>query len=847
MQVNRRIKLDEGTTGGQRFHLLGETKGPDQARRSIEQVARTISAEHRLFGRVELTEATFAAFIKNFTAGTYGQDIYLDRNHDIGQGVAGKFTRLFSRGPVLLAELEWTDFGVKVFRDDGFKYFSVEFTDDFEHPETKQKHGPLMIGAALTPRPFIKNMKPTDGPGRLTLSEGRSVFVPDYLNLQEATDMDFLKRLRAALEAKKLSEALILILLADAEAKAKKLSNDEPKLKALMDDILAAVPDAPSPAAAPAQTPAPSPVQLSEQQLTDAVNRAIEARETAAAAQRSTTDQNRKQFRDAINGAQGLSDDTRQLLLEQEPLITAGMSADQVKGLADNAIKMGNTLEVQRQRAAIGLPGGAGHVLSVHASGDVGDQVHGIMRERLMLTDAFGAGQLRAPEAKDLSPFARKILKLFDAIHGRALDQEYKRLAGDGSTNIADGAFPVVAQRQVIVELLADLKFLSLVQTIVDPQAQSVIQIPYEERNTTGITNGAVVYEGQPINYAGVRQRMDISYVLPRKIALLMSNEMIHFARVAQINWDAWGRNIGSNSRLMRDIICAAIANEMQRAADLFGHADIVTEDMEPQFNGTRTTFKTLQWPVVRPYQPKDLQGNNVGTADAVITVVYDGDPITEYPGGSPAAGFYWRFTSFNLGYFQIVTEAGTPVAVADTTTCTMSYSYATNVAKFDIDPASLEYDVHLNGLLRAIGRRKALLQQERFVPVQFAICSNALHNTITEAEQFEANSEKPGNGLDGSGDLQMVKGIPFWGTNQPGVDLEDSRILMGERGTSSYGIAKPFATGMPFEVIDPSTSKPTGEKQAYGEEYSSIHTPLPLRGRLSSVIVYSATARTAV
>ncbi|WP_293001947.1 hypothetical protein [Nevskia sp.] len=59
--------------------------------------------------------------------------------------------------------------------------------------------------------------------------------------------------------------------------------------------------------------------------------------------------------------------------------------------------------------------------------------------------------------------------------------------------------------------------------------------------------------------------------------------------------------------------------------------------------------------------------------------------------------------------------------------------------------------------------------------------------------------------------------------------------------------IAKPFVTGTPFEVMDPTTMRPTGEKQAYGEEYSTIHVPLPLRGRLTSVIVYSATARAAV
>src|SRR3546814_16550639 len=81
----------------------------------------------------------------------------------------------------------------------------------------------------MVPRPFIKNMQPSAGPGRLLLSEGRSFFVPDYLNLPQGDPMKkFLKLLKAALEAKKLSATVVGILLAPAqhEAEAKKLSED---------------------------------------------------------------------------------------------------------------------------------------------------------------------------------------------------------------------------------------------------------------------------------------------------------------------------------------------------------------------------------------------------------------------------------------------------------------------------------------------------------------------------------------------------------------------------------------------------------------------------------------------
>src|SRR3546814_18603451 len=112
-------------------------------------------------------------------------------------------------------------------------------------------------------------------------------------------------------------------------------------------------------------------------------------------------------------------------------------------------------------------------------------------------------------EEKSLSGFARKTLAIFDQIHAKRLDDERKMLADDGSTNVADGQFPVAVQRQVIVELLADMAVMALVQTLTDPNAQFTTQIPYEERNVANNRNGAVTYEGQGIARAGVTQKMD--------------------------------------------------------------------------------------------------------------------------------------------------------------------------------------------------------------------------------------------------------------------------------------------------------------------------------------------------
>lgn len=848
--AGRRIWLNEGGSTQRHFYALAAVEsGPGTGLVSIEQLARPIEAQHSLFGAVRLNAQTFRSFVTNFNANTLGQEIYLDRNHNPGDGVNGVFKKLeVDSAGRLIGHLEWKPLGVKTFNEDGFKYFSIDFTDDYVNPETGKSHGPLLFGAGLVPRPFIKNMTPSAGPGRLMLSEqGRSVFVPSHLRFEDVDMRKYLAKLRAALEAKKLSASLIAILLAQFEqqAVALGLGDDEPKLTQLGETFEATATQL---AAGETNVTLNVPGGLSAAAIDAAVTKALADAETKRVKLTATAESNRKLFTDAINDAKGLSEDTRAALRPQAELIGAEHTPDQIKRLSDAAITLGNSMEVRIRRASIGLGGGAiGSLPNVTLTSDVGTQAHGLLRERLLLSNDNKA--LRLPEEKQLTSFARKVLAAFDAIHGPRLDAECKRLAGDGSTNIADSQFPVVAQRQVIVELLADLKFLAMVQTIVDPQAQSTIQIPYEQRNTANIVNGGVVYEGQPIPYAGVRQLMDQAYVVPRKIAMLMSDELIHFTRVAQINWDAWARNISSNARLMRDIIAGAVASEMQRSADAWNAGTITSEAITAQVNGTRTLFKTAQFPVVRPRTVRDLQGNAIGNEQNPITLTIAGTPRPMWDGtGTQAAGNYWRFTDWNLGYFQIVNQAGVVQTLANATAVVISYSNATNVSKFDLDvPTDVEYARHLNGLLNAIGRRKAILSQERFVSAQFLICASTLHNTITEAEQFERDAQKDGTNLDVTGDLATVKGLPAFGTNQPGIDLGESRILMGESMTCSYGIAKPFVTGTPFEVMDPTTMRPTAEKQAYGTELSTIHVPVPLRNRLTSVIVFSATARAAV
>ncbi|MEN8129839.1 MAG: hypothetical protein ABFS45_06515 [Pseudomonadota bacterium] len=162
---------------------------------------------------------------------------------------------------------------------------------------------------------------------------------------------------------------------------------------------------------------------------------------------------------------------------------------------------------------------------------------------------------------------------------------------------------------------------------------------------------------------------------------------------------------------------------------------------------------------------------------------------------------------------------------------------------KFDLDNGSTELDLHLNGVLRAVGERKAMLSNDRFVMPDFLLMSPVMNDVATNARAFTASLKRNGTDTTPEGDLETIKGIPAWSTNAPGVDLGDERILMGQRGTLTYTVAKAFTTGNPFEMTDGSGNA-TGKKQAYGEEYSVIKVPSAIRNQLTSVIAYSASAR---
>lgn len=821
-----------------------------------ETMTRTGSFYDPRYGDFEITRDMLLSMVSNFEKGTYGQDIFVDVSHEPSKGAAAKILKLEVQGNRLRAFIEWTPYGVDAVMNRGFRYFSAEFADNFVDNEKRLQHGPTLIAAGLTIRPAIKHLDPVN-PQRFQLAvpDGAPpTLVTPELHTQLLSEIQtmwkkLIEALTEQLKAFKLSDIVVeqLIKAADlaigkvtAEADAKALCDAIANSgKQLAEQIAKATPGA------PVQIQLSLPDNFKGGMDEAAVKALMEkaAKESADAAKQlaDATAAKFKLLSDTINAAQGLSDEVKKQLAEDvKVVITAGMSDDNVKHLAAVQIAAANRSAATAHLAGLGFnPQGVVHI---DVPNESSKKLQGIYHEQLKKTSSYVNGKILL--ADKVHPFVNMVLSCFDAINAERMFAETKMLAG-GQTGMADTSLPIGFQREVIREALSDLRVLELVQAATDPSATVTTQIPYEQRDVSAVYNDGIVFEGAAIHRASITQAMDTAYILPMKLAFLITNEVMHFSRSSGINWDAMARNIESNARFMRELIVRRISNELQRSADCFGAVVVSAEAFDAQLTGANSIIKTVQFPIVRPHQQKDLQGNNVGSAENPITLVLNGTTLSAYDGtGTQSAGNYYLVINYNLGYVQLVNQAGTPVTPTDSGTNTITYSRATNVVKVDLDvPGGSTLEKQLNKVIQGIGARKALLSGSRYIEPDFLLMSPSLNDTCTNAEQFTAAGKREDAGVSTEGNLQAIKATPAWSTNAPGIDLGSERILIGKRGLLGYTIAKPYAIGMPFEAVD-SNGKPIGKKQAYGEEYSAIKVPTPLRGYMTSVLAYSFTGR---
>jgi phage I-like protein len=126
------------------------------------QVMRVGTYYSDQYGKFEITKEVLLSMKNNFDQNVRGVDLAIDYKHDSEDIAAGWIKNIYLKNDntELWATVDWTKNGQKVLSDKEFRYLSADFDFNYQHNETKEKHGPTLYGAGLTNRPFIKSMKP---------------------------------------------------------------------------------------------------------------------------------------------------------------------------------------------------------------------------------------------------------------------------------------------------------------------------------------------------------------------------------------------------------------------------------------------------------------------------------------------------------------------------------------------------------------------------------------------------------------------------------------------------------------------------------------------------------------
>jgi len=192
------------------------------------------SYKHPIYGTIDVTAErakNFADSVRNKVRGTVDPSInYVHDNADVA---AGWVKDAEARSDGLWLFVEWVKDAAQAIKDKKWRYFSSEFTDEWEDPQGV-KHKDVILGGALTNRPFMKDLVP------INLSEETYDLAYDLIAAATGQTVDTLKGGNSmTLSDEDLNKIVAGVTTKLAEAKvtggdpaAKKLT-DIPELKEL--------------------------------------------------------------------------------------------------------------------------------------------------------------------------------------------------------------------------------------------------------------------------------------------------------------------------------------------------------------------------------------------------------------------------------------------------------------------------------------------------------------------------------------------------------------------------------------------------------------------------------------
>ena len=116
--------------------------------------------KHALYGDMKITTEDIGDFVKNFDM-KIRKGVYITEGHGLGEQPAlGWFTKLTHKGEDgLWGTVEWTKKGRELLEEKAYKYFSPEFFNVYEDPQTHRFYNNVLTGGALTNSPYFKELE----------------------------------------------------------------------------------------------------------------------------------------------------------------------------------------------------------------------------------------------------------------------------------------------------------------------------------------------------------------------------------------------------------------------------------------------------------------------------------------------------------------------------------------------------------------------------------------------------------------------------------------------------------------------------------------------------------------
>lgn len=119
--------------------------------------------DHPVHGKIKFTPERIQQFADNVNKKVRGQDLDIDYDHKRQTMEAAGWVQAAEATPDgLNLKVEWTKKAAERIRMKEYRYFSPEYTDEWQHPKTGETHKNVLFGGALTNRPFLKDILPVN-------------------------------------------------------------------------------------------------------------------------------------------------------------------------------------------------------------------------------------------------------------------------------------------------------------------------------------------------------------------------------------------------------------------------------------------------------------------------------------------------------------------------------------------------------------------------------------------------------------------------------------------------------------------------------------------------------------